>query len=50
MDKLTTDDTTKTFIIRQPVLHTLSPGEQEFLLIHGKETENIEGGSIISRL
>jgi len=38
-EKLTTDETTRTFIVRQQFLQTLSPGEQEFLLIHGEDGE-----------
>ena len=36
-EKLTNETVTRTFIVRQQFLQTLSPSEQEFLLIHGKD-------------
>lgn len=41
-DKLTQNEQTKTFIVRQQFLQTLSPTEQEFLLIHGKDEDTVD--------
>ena len=39
--KLTSDATTKTFIIRQHFLQTISPTEQDFILIHGNPESEV---------